>query len=378
MFIMALDHTREFLHAGAMNFSAEDLTRTTTFIFLTRWITHICAPVFVFTAGMGARLRLLRGGTAAEVATFLWTRGLWLIVVELTVMRLAMNFTLDGRYPVFLIILWALGWSMIGLAACVRLPARVVGGLGLGIVLGHNLLDGIQASQLGAWGPLWHVLHQPGLIMVGGVPAIAGYPLLPWFGVMAVGFWAAEVYEWDAASRTRLLQRAGAACIVGFLALRLVNGYGDPVPWSAQPTAGLTVLSFLNAAKYPPSLMFLLMTLGPALLLLVAFERRPPGARHPFVVFGRVPFAYYVVHFWLLHLLAAALAFVRYGPATRAFLWHPLPSMGGAREMFPPDLGISLGWTYVAWLLVVAALYVPARWLAELKARRRDRWFGYL
>lgn len=378
MVIMALDHTREFLHAGAMNFSAEDLTRTTTFIFLTRWITHICAPVFVFTAGMGARLRLLRGGTAAEVATFLWTRGVWLIVVELTVMRLAMNFTLDGRYPVFLIILWALGWSMIGLAACVRLPARVVGTLGLGIVLFHNLLDGIQASQLGVAGPLWHVLHQPGLIMVGGVPAIAGYPLLPWFGVMAAGFWAAEVYAWSAAPRIRLLQRAGAVCLGGFVLLRLVNGYGDPMPWSTQPTAALTVLSFLNAAKYPPSLMFLLMTLGPALLLLAAFERRPPGARHPFVVFGRVPFAYYVVHFWLLHVVAAGLAVARYGQATWAFLWHPLPSMGGAREMFPPDLGVSLGWTYVAWLLAVAALYVPARWLADLKARRRDRWLGYL
>lgn len=192
--------------------------------------------MFVFTAGMGARLRLLRGGTTAEVATFLWTRGLWLIVVELTVMRLAMNFTIDGRYPVFLIILWALGWSMIGLAACMRLPARAVGALGLGIVLGHNLLDGVQASQLGYAGPLWHVLHQPGLIMVGDVAAVAGYPLLPWFGVMALGFWAAEVYAWEAGRRRRLLQWTGAACVVGFLLLRVVNGHGDPVPWSAQPT----------------------------------------------------------------------------------------------------------------------------------------------
>ncbi len=379
MVIMALDHTRDFLHAGAMNFPADDLSRTTAMIFLTRWVTHICAPVFVFTAGMGARLRLLRGGSPAELATFLWTRGLWLIVVELTVMRLAMNFTLDGRYPVLLIILWALGWSMIGLAALVRLPARTVGAIGLLIVLFHNTLDGVQASQLGAFGPLWHVLHQPGLVMVGDVAAVAGYPVLPWFAVMALGFWSAEIYTWEPHRRRRQLQWTGIACVIGFLLLRVVNGYGDPLPWSGQSTAVFTALSFLNTAKYPPSLMFLLMTLGPALLLLAAFERRPFGPRHPFVVFGRVPFAYYVVHFWVLHLVAAVIAFARYGSAAWTFLWHPLPSMGGARDMFPPDLGVSLGWTYVAWLLVVAALYLPARRLAQVKARRRDsRWLGYL
>lgn len=378
MIIMALDHTREFLHADAMHYAAEDLTRTTPLLFLTRWVTHLCAPVFLFTAGMGARLRMLRGGSAGEVSRFLWTRGLWLILVELTVMRLAMNFTVDARYPVLLIILWALGWSMIGLAALVYAPIRIVGAIGLGIVLGHNLLDGIQAGQLGPFGPVWHVLHQPGLISVGGVAAVAGYPVLPWFGVMAVGFWAADIYAWDAVRRTRVLLWTGAACVAGFVVLRLVNGYGDPAPWSAQPAFTTTVLSFLKTTKYPPSLTFLLMTLGPGLLLLAAFERRPPGAGHPFVVFGRVPFAYYVAHFWLLHLVAAVLAFARHGQATWGFLWHPLPSMGGEPAMFPADLGVSLGWTYVAWILVVAALYRPARWLAGVKARRRDRWLSYL
>ncbi len=379
MIVMALDHTREFLHVDAMHFAADDLARTTPFLFLTRWVTHLCAPVFVFTAGMGARLRMDRGGCApAQVSRYLWTRGAWLILVELTVMRLAMNFTFDLRYPVLLIILWALGWSMIALAALVYLPARAVGALGLGIIAFHNLFDGVQAQQLGAMAWLWHVLHQPGVITVGGVTAVTGYPVLPWVGVMATGFWAAGIYHWDAATRTRALRLAGAACLAGFVALRALNGYGDPSPWSTHSTATFTVLSFLNTSKYPPSLAFLLMTLGPALLLLATLERIDVGSRHPLVVFGRVPFAYYVVHFWLLHVAASTVAFVRDGPASLAYLRHPLPSMGGARELFPQDLGLSLGTVYISWALLVMAMYPLCLWLARVKATRRAWWFSYL
>ena len=379
MIVMALDHTREFLHVGAMHFAADDLARTTPLLFLTRWVTHICAPVFLFTAGMGARLRLDRGGgSARQVSRYLWTRGVWLILIELTVMRLAMNFTFDLRYPVLLIILWALGWSMIALAALVYLPPRVVGALSLGIIAFHNMFDGVQAQQLGALAWLWHVLHQPGAISLGGVTAVTGYPVLPWVGVMAAGFWAAEIYRWEPATRTRVLRLTGAACIAGFIVLRAVNLYGDPSPWSAQPTTVFTVLSFLNTTKYPPSLAFLLMTLGPALWLLAIFERASFGRRHPFVVFGRVPFAYYVAHFWILHLVASTLAFGRYGPASLDYLWHPLPSMGGAREMFPADLGLSIGAVYFAWAILVVSLYPACAWLSRVKARRRDWWLGYL
>jgi uncharacterized membrane protein len=379
MIVMALDHTRDFLHVGAMQFSADDLTRTTPLLFLTRWITHICAPVFVFTAGMGARLRLDRSGSdAGQVSRYLWSRGVWLILVELTVMRLAMNFTFDLRYPVLLIILWALGWSMIALAALVYLPPRAVGALGLGIIAFHNTFDGVQAQQLGALAWLWHVLHQPGAIAIGGVTAVTGYPVLPWIGVMATGFWAAEIYRWEPATRLRVLRLTGTACVAGFIVLRAFNLYGDPAPWSTQPTAVFTVLSFLNTTKYPPSLAFLLMTLGPACLLLAGLERASVGGRHPFVVFGRVPFAYYVVHFWLLHVAASAAAYGRYGPASLAYLWHPLPSMGGTREMFPADLGLSIGEVYLAWALLVAALYPLCVWLGRLKSRSRKWWLSYL
>ncbi len=378
MIVMALDHTREFFHAGAMHFSAEDLTRTTPLLFLTRWVTHICAPVFFVTAGMAAGLRLARGGSRAALSRYLVTRGLWLIAVELIVMRLAMNFTFDLRYPVFLIILWALGWSMVALAGLIHLPARVVGLIGLAIVVGHNTLDGIPASAFGPLAWLWHVLHQPGLITIGPISAIAGYPVLPWAGVMALGFWAAGIYAWTPERRARVLQISGLAALAGFVVLRASNGYGDPAPWSPQASPVMTIVSFLNTTKYPPSLIFVLMTLGPAALLLAWLERAMLGARHPFVVFGRVPFAYYVVHFWLLHVAASAAAYGRYGPASLAFLWHPLPSMGGAREMFPADLGYPLGLVYIAWFLLVTALYPACWWLAEVKARRRDWWLSYL
>ena len=379
MIVMALDHTREFLHADAMHFSADDLARTTPLLFLTRWITHLCAPVFVFTAGMGARLRMDRqGASPGQVSRYLWTRGVWLILVELTVMRLAMNFTFDLRYPVLLLILWALGWSMMALAALVYLPPRVVGALGLGIIAIHNTFDGVQAQQFGTLAWLWQVLHQPGVISIGGVTAVTGYPVLPWIGVMATGFWAAEIYRWAPAQRRRVLRLAGAASVAGFIVLRALNLYGDPSPWSTQPTTAFTALSFLNTTKYPPSLAFLMMTLGPALLLLAELERIGLGSRHPFVVFGRVPFAYYVVHFWLLHVVASAVAFGRYGSASLAYLWHPLPSMGGARELFPADVGLSIGAVYLAWTLLVTALYPLCAWLGRLKARRREWWFSYL
>lgn len=378
MIIMALDHTRDFLSADAMNFAPNALAETTPALFFTRWVTHICAPTFVATAGLGAGLRLARGDPPRALSWFLVTRGLWLIAVEVVVMRLAMNFTPDLRYPVLLIILWALGWSMIALAALVHVPARVVGLVGLAIVLFHNVFDGVSATAFGGAAWLWRVLHQQGVIQVGPLTAVAGYPVLPWIGVMAIGFSVAGIYRWPVERRLRVLRVAGLAGIAGFVALRLINGYGDPSPWSPQSTPAMTVVSFLNTTKYPPSLTFLLMTLGPAAWLLAWLERLAPGSRHPFVVFGRVPFAYYVTHFWVLHVVAAVALVARYGAAGWPLVPMPLPSMGSARDTFPADLGFSLPVVYLAWITVVASFYPAARWLADVKARRRDWWLGYL
>ena len=382
MVIMALDHTRDFLHAGAMTFSPEDLARTTPFLFFTRWITHICAPVFLFTAGIGAYLRLQRpGSTKGELSRFLLTRGLWLVFIELTVMRLAMNFSLDARYPVLLLVLWALGMSMVALAALIHLPPRVLTAGSIAVILLHNAFDGVQASQFGALAGFWNVLHQPGVFFVAGVPVVAGYSLVPWVAVMALGFSVGWIFSLAPQARQRLLVRWGTISIVAFFVVRALNVYGDPSPWSVQPSAamaGMTVVSFFRTTKYPPSLEFLLMTLGPALLLLAYFERRGLRSGHPLVIVGRVPFFYYVAHFWLLHVLASLLAWLRYGSASLAYLFNPLPSMGGPRTMFPEDFGYPLWVTYAAWISVVIVLYPVCRWFAGVKARRRDWWLSYL
>ena len=379
MVIMALDHTRDFFHAGAMTFSPEDLARTTPILFFTRWITHVCAPVFLFTAGIGAFLRLQRpGATKGQLSRFLWTRGLWLIVVELTVMRLAMNFTLETRFPVLLLVLWALGVSMIALAALIHLPHRVLAVASLAVIALHNGLDGVQASQFGALAGLWNVLHQPGVFLLGGVPIVAGYPVLPWIAVMAAGFTAGPIFLREPQARQRTLVRWGVSLVAAFVVLRGVNLYGDPVPWSSQSSPMMTAISFLRATKYPPSLDFLLMTLGPALLVLAYLEHRGPRASHPLVIVGRVPFFFYVAHFWLLHVVASLFAWLRYGSGSLAFLFSPLPSMGGSRPPFPEDFGYPLWVTYAVWVSVVALLYPLCKWFAGLRARRRDWWLSYL
>ena len=378
MIVMALDHTRDFFHAGAMSFSPEDLAKTTPILFLTRWITHICAPTFVFLAGMGAFLRLQRGSSKADVSRFLWTRGLWLIFIELTVMRLAMNFTLDGRYLWLLLVLTALGVSMIVLAALIHLPMRVIAVVSIALIGLHNLLDGIDASRFGAFAPLWRILHQQGFFTLAGVPVVVGYPLLPWIGLMAGGFCFGEVLRFESARRRRVLVVIGATMMAVFVLLRTVNLYGDPVPWSQQASPVFSALSFLRTTKYPPSLDFVLMTIGPALLLLAYFDKLGPDSRHPLVTIGRVPFFYYVAHFWAIHVIASVVAYVRYGGSSLRFLFAPLPSMGGPRELFPPDFGYPLWVTYVVWVAVVAALYPLCRRVADFKARTAASWASYL
>jgi uncharacterized membrane protein len=371
MVIMALDHVREFFHADAMLFQAEDLARTTPVLFLTRWITHLCAPGFVFLAGVAAQRRLARGGSIAGLSRYLWTRGLWLVVLELTVMRVALNFRMSSQDPLLLIILVALGVSMIALAGLVHLPAPVVGGIGMAVIAAHNLLDPIRPADFGALAPIWNVLHVPGVFLVGGLPVVAGYPILPWAGLMAVGFASGGVFDLEPARRRRLLTVAGLTLVAGFIALRTLNQYGDPSPWSAQASPVLTALSFLRTTKYPPSLQFVLMTLGPLLLLLAWCERWRPAPTHPLVVIGRVPLFYYVAHFYLAHVAASALAAAQHGPVL-AFLSGPFPSMGGSRDLFPQGFGHPLWVTYVTWAGLVAVMYPLCRWYGRFKQERRS------
>jgi uncharacterized membrane protein len=369
--LMALDHTRDFFHVGAMTFQPNDLTQTTPLVFFTRWVTHLCAPTFAWLAGVGAGLRLSRPGeTPGSLSRYLLSRGAWLVLLDLTVMRLAMNFSFSMAYPVLLLVLWMLGLSMIVLALLVWVPPRALLLGSVAVIAGHNAFDGVRATDLGALANVWRVLHEPGLIQLGDVVAVVGYPLVPWVAVMAAGLATAPMFRWPPVDRQRTLTRAGLALCVGFVVLRGLNAYGDPAPWSGQASPTFTLLSFLNTTKYPPSLAFLLMTLGPSLLLLAWLDRRSVQADHPLVVLGRVPLAFFVAHFWLLHAMAAGVALAVYGWSAWGFLWMPLPSMGGPAAAFPARYGHPLWVTYVVWVAVIVWLWPLCRRLASRRPRR--------
>ena len=374
--IMALDHVREYVHAGAMNFNAENLAQTTTAIFLTRWITHFCAPVFVFCAGLGAWFWLERhGGKVAGLSRFLWTRGLWLVVLEFTVVRLGFFFNFDHSV-VFLLVFWSIGASMIVLAALVRLPYWTVAVFSVGMILLHNLADGVAASSFGSAAWIWQLLHQPGAIQTPWTVLLVAYPLIPWIGVMGAGFCFGRIYRVPHQRRARILVQLGLGLTAAFVILRLINGYGDPTPWTSESSSLFTVLSFLRTTKYPPSLLFLLMTLGPAIALLGVLDGARPGERNPFLVFGRVPLFYFVLHIPLIHAVQIGMTWLRYGAAP--FLFLPTPTLGTAREIFPSDYGWSLGVTYAVWIAIVLALYPVCLWFARFRAQRRAWWASYL
>jgi uncharacterized membrane protein len=378
MIIMALDHVRDFFHWHAASFSPTDLARTTPVLFFTRWITHFCLPVFVFAAGMGAFLWYQRSRTKVELSRFLFTRGLWFILLEFTVMQFAYNFNFHWRYLFLLLILWIFGICMIAMAALIHLPLRWLALLSVAIIFFHNLLDGIRPQQFGSYAWAWNLLHQPGVLIISGKPVLVTYTLLPWIGVMAAGFCLAQIFLLAPPARQRIMVRLGAALTVAFVILRFMNHYGDPAHWSHQKSAVFTLLSFLNCTKYPGSLDFLLMTLGPSLLALAWFDRRTFTASNPLIVFGRVPMFYFVLHFYLIHALAVLAAYLRYGRSATQFIFNPLPSMGGPQKLFPPNFGYSLWIVYALWALTLILLYPLCRWFAQVKAKRRDWWLSYL
>ncbi len=370
MVVMALDHTRDFFHFGSLHgLDPTDLARTTPAIFLTRWITHFCAPIFSFLAGVGVFLLAGRGKSKPALSRFLITRGLWLIFIELTVCYWAMTFLLGLHFNIALV-LWQLGWSMIVLAGLIYLPLWAIAGFGLALILGHNALDHIKPASWGSLAWLWQVLHVQSIIRVTHkFTLLIAYPLVPWLGVMAVGYTFGSFYRLEPAVRKKRFLALGLGLTAAFVLLRGSNLYGDPLKWAVQPRPGFTLLSFFDCAKYPPSLCFLLMTLGPGIFALGLLEGRTPVLLRPFPVFGRVPFFFYVLHLPLAHALAALLHQVQWGR------WD-LGTIGAAAA--PPNAGIGLVATYAAWLLVVAAMYPACRWFADLKRRRHDTWLSYL
>lgn len=386
MIIMMLDHTRDFVNAEAFQFDPTDLTKTTGALFFTRWITHFCAPIFVFLAGTSVYLQRMHGKPLPELSTFLVKRGFWLIVLEFTIVKFAMWFNVIPTYLATLQVIWAIGVSMIVLAALITLPLWVSGTFGVAMIALHNLLDGIQVPGWGgpdspvpsATAKLWILLHQGGPMPVAGWPSpvvFIVYALIPWIGVMAVGYAFGRIYEWDWPRRRKFLVQLGTGCIVGFIVIRLINGYGDPAHWASQSRPAMTVASFFNVTKYPASLAFLLMTLGPGFLALAAFERWRGDSklRDIFVTYGRVPLFFYILQWIIAHAAAVVLSLA--AGKSVAHLFRNPPDI---YTTAPKDAGFSLWVTYGAWIGGVVLLYPLCKWYGGVKARRKNEWLSYL
>lgn len=372
MVIMALDHTRDYV--SAYHFQPEDLSRSTPGLFLTRWITHFCAPVFMFLAGTGAFLSLTRGKTKAELSRFLVTRGLWLIVVEVTLSKFGWELLGFNPETVFLIVIWALGCSMIILAALIHIPIRALAIVSAIVIAGHNFLDGIAPEAFGSMSWLWKMLHVQGI--VGSPPGqgfglLFGYPLIPWFAVMSMGYcfgaWLSrDDIRNNAEKRRSMLVKIGLGLTAAFIVLRFINVVGDSQHWSTQKNGLFTFFSFLNTSKYPPSLLYLLMTMGPAIAALAFLEKARGRIANFFLVFGRVPLFYYLLHIPLVNIIGSLLHLRRTGswPSTNPIL-NPI----GAE---------SLPVVYICWALVVAILYPLCRWYMNKKANSTNPLYSYL
>ena len=368
MILMALDHVRDFF--GVPGVSPTNLAQTTVPLFVTRWITHLCAPTFFLLTGTSAFLALGRR-TVPQLSRFLLTRGLWLVLLEVTVIRcLGFQFNVDYQVTM-LVVIWALGWAMIALAALCWLPLPAILAIGVGMIAGHNLFDGVRSTH-----PLWVMLHAQGLVVNRpGFVVFVAYPLIPWLGVTAVGFVLGRIYTWNPERRRAFLLRCGLGLTAAFLLLRFASVYGDPAPWVNGASPAMTLVSFFNVTKYPPSLLFLLMTLGPALLILRALDGRNSRVLQPALVFGQVPLFYFVLHLPLIHLLAVVLTYIQNGAVHWMF---ESPDLGAYPFTPPPGWGLSLLWIYLVWVAVVVMLYPVCVWYAGVKRRQSWPWLSYL
>lgn len=385
--LMALDHARDyFFLGGGFSVNPLDPAQTTPWLYATRWITHLCAPTFVFLSGVSAYLQFAKGKGKPGLSRFLLTRGMWLIFLELTVLSFGWQF--GYPYIFFLQVIWAIGWSMIALAGLVWLPRMAVLAIGVAIIAGHNLLDPITPQQFGPFAVLWQMLHAGGPIFVGQAPvALAAYPLLPWFGVIAFGYGMGALFLAERERRDRTLMLMGLAMLAAFLLLRGFELYGNPsdalrvgpfgasVSWRDQPDLIAKIMAFLDVQKYPPSLQFVLVTLGTIFSLwpLLVSLRGPLAS--VLNTFGATPFFFYVLHIYVLHLLAIA-ANAALGRDVSGMFNYLINGFTAPERL--ADLGFTLPGVYLGWIAVLAVLYLPCRWWQGLKARRRDWWLSYL
>jgi len=375
MAIMALDHSRDYFHLPAMTQDPLDPDTTTPILFFTRWITHFCAPMFVFLSGTSIYLQSLRK-TKKELSWFLLTRGLWLVFMELTVVGFGWSFNIFFNF-FFLQVIWAIGWSMVVLSALVWGRYLLLAAFGIFITLCHNLIDyaSITDPEMGAVANAL-IMTQFKVYTAGPVAVMFGYAILPWTGIMLLGY---AVGRWFNTTLVRPQHRKKTLISFGlllctlFVLLRFSNTYGDPVPWVAQSTTAKTIMAFLSVTKYPPSLIYACMTLGPGLLVLAALEGIQNKLTDIFNVFGRVPFFYYILHVYVIHFVCVAMYFIQGFTLNQVFTVKQ--SFG-----FRPDegFGVSLGATYLLWIGVLVVCYFPSRWYNNYKTRHKKWWLSYI
>ncbi len=367
MIIMALDHVRDFFNTDSFMIDPTDLSKTNVAFFATRWITHFCAPVFVFLAGTSAFL-MGQKKTKKELYIFLLTRVLFLIFMELTIIGIGWSFELNFHFFALQVI-WALGACMVVLAGLIWLPFKAIVAIGLLLVCGHNALDSVHVAGNNISAIAWKLLHDPGMGKIGTVKFFVMYPILSWIGVMALGYCLGKLYttDVDAAKRKKILTLLGLSAITIFIVLRLSNIYGDAAHWSSQKNTAFTILSFFNTTKYPPSLLYLTMTLGPALLFLAFSEHISNRFTNIIKVFGRVPMFYYICHLYLIHLGSFAMMYLQgFKPAD-------------LKQQLPPGYGLNLGMTYAVWLAVIIILYPLCKWYDKYKSSHKEnKWLSYL
>ncbi|MFI5161135.1 MAG: DUF1624 domain-containing protein [Sphingobacteriales bacterium] len=373
MLIMAIDHVRDFFHHGHPD--PTDLAVTTPFLFFTRWITHFCAPIFVFLSGVSAYLAGTRR-TKRELSAFLIKRGLWLIIIEVVLITFAISLN-PGFNVLILQVIWAIGGSMVLLGLLVWLPLPVIGLIGAIVFFGHNLLDleKINAVNNTLAGKLLFSGHQRDYWPLNSTHKLnIAYALLPWTGVMLIGYLFGSLYQksFDAVKRKKVLLYSGLSLFALFLVFRYFNIYGDPSPWSVQKSTALSIISFLNATKYPSSLLYLCMTLGIALVMLALTEKISNKFTAILVIYGNVPFFYYLCHWYLIKLFNIIVFYASGYNANKIVN----PHRGNLFQ--PDDFGFNLFGVYLVWFCVITALYLPCRWYSNYKRTHQQWWLSYL
>ncbi|MGZ4779734.1 MAG: DUF1624 domain-containing protein [Thermoanaerobaculia bacterium] len=376
MVLMALDHVRFFF--TDVPFPPENIERTSLLLFMTRWVTHFCAPLFFFLAGVSA---WLSGRRRNDLPRWLALRGIWLVLLELTIIGFGWNFAPGYSFAG---VIWALGWSMVILSMLVRIEARVLAVLSLLVIAAHDLLSRVSPESFGRFELVWRLLHVPGDVRIGSHEWFVLYPLIPWFAVMSLGYACGVLWTWDQRRRRSLLLWSGAGATILFVILRIANAYGNPanggsgsLPFHVYADPAKTIISLLNVAKYPPSLQYLLMTLGPPLIAMALaegwFNRHGVGwVQRAIVTFGRVPMFYYICHLYLIHIAALIVAVVVGQP------WQWLGWRGDQSVVPPPGYGHGLAFVYAMWLAIVTALYLPCRMFERVKRERRSAWMQFV